>query len=41
MGAILLGTVVYIVIFVVAAYFISDYVTKDVSNPVVKKEYRQ
>lgn len=41
MGAIFLGTVVYIIIFVVAAYLITDYVTKDVSNAAVKKEYRQ
>ena len=41
MGAIFLGTIIYIIIFVVAAYFICDHVTKDVSDAAVKKEYRQ
>ena len=41
MGAIIIGTIIYIIIFFVAAYFITDHVTKDVSDAAVKKEYRQ
>lgn len=41
MGAILLGTVVYFIIFAVSAFFISEHVTKDVSDANVKREYRQ
>ena len=41
MGAILLGTIIYIIIFVVSAFFITEHVTKDVSDAAVKKEYRQ
>jgi len=40
MGAILLGTIIYIVIFVVAAFLIQDHVTKQVNDPNLKSEYR-
>lgn len=40
MGAILLGSIIYIIIFVVAAFLIQDHVTKQVNDPNVKKEYR-
>jgi hypothetical protein len=41
MGPILTGTIAYFVIFVVSAWFINDYVTKDVNDANVKKEYTQ
>ena len=40
MGAILIGTIVYFILFIVASYFIQDYATKDVVDPKVKNEYR-
>jgi len=40
MGAILLGSIVFIVIFLVAAFLIQDHVTKEVNDPNVKSEYR-
>ena len=40
MGAILLGSIIYLVIFVVAAFLISEHVAKTVNDPVIKKEYR-
>ncbi len=40
MGAILLGSIIFIVIFVVAAFLIQDYATKDVNDPNLKTEYR-
>ncbi len=40
MGALLLGSIIFIVIFVVAAFLISDYATKEVNDENLKKEYR-
>lgn len=40
MGAILLGSFIYFVLFLVAAYFITDKTTKDVNDPKLKSEYR-
>jgi len=41
MGAILLGSIIFIVIFVVAAYLIQDHVTKEVNDMILKSEYRK
>ncbi len=38
--AILVGSIVYFVLFLGASYFIQDYATKDVVDPKVKSEYR-
>ncbi len=40
MAAILIGTVCYFILFVVASYLIQDYATKDVIDPKVKNEQR-
>lgn len=40
MGAILMGSLIFVVIFVVAAYLISDHATKQVEEENLKKEYR-
>lgn len=41
MVAILIGSIVYIVIFVIAAYFITEKVTRDVVDEKQKSEYRK
>jgi phosphotransferase system glucose/maltose/N-acetylglucosamine-specific IIC component len=40
MAAIVIGTILYIIIFFVAAFFIQDYVTKQTNNEKVKSEWR-
>jgi len=40
MAAIWIGSIVYFIIFVVAAFFIQDKVTKDVNDEKLKSEYR-
>lgn len=40
MGAILLGSIVFIVLFLVAAFLIQDHVTKEVNDQNLKAEYR-
>jgi hypothetical protein len=40
MAAILIGSIIYICIFVGAAYLIQDKVTKDVNDEKLKSEYR-
>ena len=41
MGAIIIGTVVYLVLFAVAAYFIQHTATKDVNDEKLRSEYRR
>lgn len=40
MVAIIVGTVLYVIIFAVAAFFIQDYVTKQTDNEKIKSEWR-
>ena len=40
MGAILIGSIIYIIIFVVTAYFIQQKVTSEVNDEKLKSEYR-
>jgi hypothetical protein len=40
MAAILIGSITYFVLFVIAAYLIQDYATKDVADSKIKGEYR-
>ncbi len=40
MGALLIGTVIFIIIFVIAAYLIQDHATKEANDPKIKNEYR-
>ena len=40
MGAILIGTLVYLAVFVVAAYLIQERVTRDVNDEKLRSEYR-
>ena len=40
MGAIFLGSIIFIIIFLVAAFLISDHVTKEVNDVNLKTEYR-
>ena len=40
MGAIMIGTIVYFVIFVIAAFLIQDKVTRDEKDEKLKSEYR-
>lgn len=41
MAAILIGTIIYLVIFAIAAYFIQDKVTKQENDEKLKSEYRR
>ena len=41
MGALIVGTVIYLIVFVVAAYFIQDRATKDVNDEKLRSEYRR
>jgi hypothetical protein len=40
MGAILIGSIIYLIIFIVAAYLIQEKVTREVSDGKLKSEYR-
>lgn len=40
MSAILTGSIIYFVLFLVAAYFISDRATRDVNDEKLRSEYR-
>ena len=40
MGAILIGTIIYFVIFVVAAFLIQERVTRDEKDEKLRSEYR-
>ncbi len=40
MGALLIGTIIYFAIFLVAAYLIQDRVTKDERDEKLRSEYR-
>lgn len=41
MAAILIGSITFFVLYVVAAYFISDRVTRDEPNEKLRSEYRK
>ena len=41
MGALIIGSLVYLVLFIVAAYFIQDRATKDVNDQKLRSEYRR
>ncbi len=41
MAAILIGTIVYFVLYLGSAYLIQNYVTKDVEDAKLKSEYRK
>ncbi len=41
MGALIVGTVIYLIVFVIAAYFIQDKATKDVNDQKLRSEYRR
>jgi len=41
MGAILIGSIIFIVIFLISASLIQDYATKEVNDNIVKNEYRK
>ncbi len=41
MAAILIGTIIYLVVFVVAAYLIQEKVTRDVNDEKIRSEYRR
>jgi len=41
MGALIVGTVIYLIVFVIAAYFIQDKATKDVNDQKLRSEYRK
>ena len=40
MGAIMIGTIVYFVLFVIAAFLIQEKVTRDEKDEKLKSEYR-
>jgi hypothetical protein len=40
MGALIIGSVIYFAIFLIAAYLIQDKVTKDVNDEKLRSEYR-
>jgi hypothetical protein len=40
MGALIIGTAIYFVIFLIAAYLIQDKVTKDEKDEKLRSEYR-
>ncbi len=41
MGALVIGTIVYLIVFAVAAYFIQEKATRDVNDQKLKSEYRK
>ncbi len=41
MAALLIGTMIYLIVFVIAAYFIQDKATKDVNDQKLRSEYRK
>jgi hypothetical protein len=41
MVALIIGTIFYIILFLVAAYFVNERITRDVKDEKTKREYRK
>lgn len=41
MVALIIGTIFYIALFIVAAYFVNERITRDVKDEKIKREYRK